>query len=155
MHKSLLILAALLFTSSLSIDAEIPKGNSISYSPSGHSSFLSFSGPPNVHRDHRDRYVAKEGDTVRMACPATGNPRPIVEWYSDDGRRINQRFNARFKPGRTLRIREVKVADSGTYVCKAVNGFGSRSVAISLIVRGTFLRSNESFFNFFLPLWGI
>ncbi len=43
--------------------------------------FCYFPGPPSVSPGFLDRYVAQEGDTVRLACPIRGNPRPIVEWY--------------------------------------------------------------------------
>ena len=37
---------------------------------------------------------------------------------------------------KTLRIKVVRLADSGVFVCKGVNGFGSESVALHLVVRG-------------------
>ena len=45
--------------------------------------FLSvpLSGPPETSADYLDRYVAQEGDTVKLLCPIVGNPKPIIEWY--------------------------------------------------------------------------
>ena len=41
--------------------------------------------------------------------------------------RLNRRY---------LKIRSVRLGDSGVIVCKGVNGFGSQSVALNLVVRG-------------------
>ncbi len=38
--------------------------------------------------------------------------------------------------GRYLKIRYVRVGDSGVLVCKGVNGFGSQSVTLNLVVKG-------------------
>ena len=46
----------------------------------------------------------------------------------------------RFKTNRRfLKIKSVEIGDSGIFVCKGVNGFGSVSVQIQLVVRGTYL----------------
>ena len=43
----------------------------------------------------------------------------------------------RFKTNRRfLKIKFVETGDSGIFVCKGVNGFGSKSVQIQLVVRG-------------------
>ena len=43
----------------------------------------------------------------------------------------------RFKTNRRfLKIKSVEIGDSGIFVCKGVNGFGSVSVQIQLVVRG-------------------
>ena len=43
----------------------------------------------------------------------------------------------RFKTNRKfLKIKSVEIGDSGIFVCKGVNGFGSKSVQIQLVVRG-------------------
>ncbi len=45
----------------------------------------------------------------------------------------------RYRPSRrSLRIREVRTQDSGVFVCKGVNGFGTEQVQIHLVVRGEF-----------------
>ena len=38
-------------------------------------------GPPIVSDEYLDRYVAKERDTVKIICPISGVPKPIIEWY--------------------------------------------------------------------------
>ena len=42
--------------------------------------FVLFAGPPEATADYLDRYVAQEGDTVKLLCPIVGNPKPIIEW---------------------------------------------------------------------------
>lgn len=94
-----------------------------------------FPGPPVVSADYLERYVAQEGDTVKILCPITGTPKPLIEWYQDDRMipptwvrfRINRRY---------IKIKDVVLADTGSYVCKGINGFGSESVALHLVVRG-------------------
>ena len=93
------------------------------------------SGPPEVTTDYLDRYVAQEGDTVKMICPIFGSPKPMIEWYQDD--HLIQPNWGRFRLNRKyLKMKEVKVKDSGVYICKGVNGFGSQSVQLNLVVRG-------------------
>ena len=43
--------------------------------------FNSMSGPPEITTAYLERYVAQEGDTVKLVCPIIGTPRPIIEWY--------------------------------------------------------------------------
>ncbi len=80
--------------------------------------------------------MAKEGDTVKMVCPIQGLPKPIIEWYQDD-RLIGSHAYDRFRSTRrVLKIRGVRTGDSGVFVCKGVNGFGSEQVELNLVVRG-------------------
>lgn len=43
--------------------------------------YFFFSGPPEIESDYLERYVAQEGDTVKLLCPIIGTPKPIIEWY--------------------------------------------------------------------------
>ena len=100
--------------------------------------FCFIKGPPEVLDDHLDRYVAQEGDTVKLLCPIVGSPKPIVEWYQDD-HLVTAAWH-RYRANRKhLRIKPVTLSDSGLFVCKAVNGFGSLSVKIQLVVHGKIL----------------
>ena len=54
-----------------------------------------------------------------------------------DDRMIQRTWGERFRLNRRhLKIRSVRLSDSGVIVCKGVNGFGSQSVALDLVVRG-------------------
>lgn len=80
--------------------------------------------------------MAQVGDTVKLICPIIGTPRPLIEWYQDE-QLIQYSSRERFRRGkRYLKIKGVQVVDSGVYVCKGVNGFGSRSVDLNLVVKG-------------------
>ena len=49
----------------------------------------------------------------------------------DESRWHRFRTNRRY-----LKIKSVEIVDSGIFICKGVNGFGSVSVQIQLVVRG-------------------
>ena len=38
-------------------------------------------GPPEITTAYLERYVAQEGDTLKLVCPIIGTPRPMIEWY--------------------------------------------------------------------------
>ena len=94
---------------------------------------VSLLGPPVVEDGYAEKYVAEEDDVVKLNCPIIGNPKPIIEWYRDDQLiPIWDRFRTNRK---TLKIKGVTLADSGIIECKGVNGFGSESVQIHLLVK--------------------
>ena len=83
---------------------------------------------------YAEKYVAEEDEVVKLNCPISGNPKPIIEWYQDD-QLIHPMWD-RFRSNRkTLKIRGVSLADTGIFECKGVNGFGSVSVQIHLMVK--------------------
>lgn len=82
-------------------------------------------GKPQVHL---------AGKTVLLPCLAEGDPAPIVEWFKDSV--LVQPTWTRFRQThRGLRIKAVDPEDSGRYICRAVNGFGTAQ--LSLILRVT------------------
>ncbi|XP_070210630.1 fibroblast growth factor receptor-like 1, partial [Littorina saxatilis] len=92
------------------------------------------SGPPRVIDKPHHRHLAKRGKNTRLVCPVEADPTPFTEWKKD-GEKINSAWT-RFKVNQdgNLRIREVEMADSGLYVCRATNGFGSISINYTVIV---------------------
>ena len=61
---------------------------------------------------------------------------------------IQRTWGERFRMNRRyLKIRSVRLGDSGVIVCKGVNGFGSQSVTLNLVVKG-----NASSYRWKLPL---
>ena len=86
-------------------------------------------GPPVVEDGYNEKYVAEEKDVVKLNCPISGNPKPIIEWYQDD--QLIHPMRDRFRTSRkSLKIKGVNLADSGIFECKGVNGFGSLSVQV-------------------------
>jgi hypothetical protein len=66
----------------------------------------------------------RAGGTLRLSCPVELDSQPIFEW-TRDGENIYSGWE-RFKvTNQGLRIRDLAEDDSGHYVCRATNGFGS------------------------------
>ncbi len=77
--------------------------------------------------------VAHLGETVKLVCPVDGYPTPMVEW-SKDGEKIDFMWERHKTGRRTLRIRNANEDDTGVFVCKGVNGFGTEQVRVELVV---------------------
>lgn len=92
-------------------------------------------GPPRVSEKVAHRQSARLGSAIKLPCPVEGDPPPLIMW-TKDGRNIHSGW-IRFRILRMgLKIKEVEADDTGTYVCKATNGFGSVNVNYTLIVIG-------------------
>ena len=76
---------------------------------------------------------------VKLLCPISGNPQPIIEW-SKDGETIDftwSRYKTNPKKGflKFLKPLDLKL-DNGIFVCKGINGFGTEQVRMHLLVEG-------------------
>ena len=59
---------------------------------------------------------------------------PLITWIQKDLGEVDYSYS-RFKTNkRTLKIKDVGKDDTGSYICKAVNGFGNVEVMIDLII---------------------
>lgn len=93
------------------------------------------SGPPRVFEKVAHRQSARIGSAIKLPCPVEGDPPPLLMW-TKDGRNIHSGW-IRFRILRMgLKIKEVEADDTGTYICKATNGFGSVNINYTLIVIG-------------------
>lgn len=100
-----------------------------------HKNSLWLSGPPRVSEKVVHRQSARIGSAIKLPCPVEGDPPPLIMW-TKDGRNIHSGW-IRFRILRMgLKIKEVEADDSGTYICKATNGFGSVNINYTLIVIG-------------------
>ncbi len=98
-----------------------------------YSLLLFFSGPPQAEQREIKR-VGRIGEKIKLVCPIGGFPAPQIEW-SKDGEKIDWMWDERFKTGRkSLKILNANEDDTGIYHCKGINGFGSESVRVELIV---------------------
>ena len=98
-------------------------------------------GPPQRRRE-REHLVVAAGEDLKMVCPVLGNPAPIVEW-SKDGENVDYSWT-RVKTNKNyLKLRGAQKADTGVWVCRAVNGFGSVSVDLELVVTEASLSESE------------
>uniref|UniRef100_A0A8C4GJP6 Heparan sulfate proteoglycan 2 n=1 Tax=Dicentrarchus labrax TaxID=13489 RepID=A0A8C4GJP6_DICLA len=74
-----------------------------------------------------------EGDTLRLYCRATGSPTPKLTWLKNGGQIPPQARMDRTDIG-TLLIPNIKMSDSGTYMCVGSNSIGSNSAPIKVTV---------------------
>lgn len=92
-------------------------------------------GPPTAERKEVKKIVGV-GETLKLQCPMSGSPPPIIDW-TKDGEQINNYAWTRFKTTKkNLKIKPVMIEDTGIYICKGTNGFGSEEIRIDLIVIG-------------------
>ena len=92
-------------------------------------------GPPRVSERVAHRQSIRIGRTMKLPCPVEGDPPPLIMW-TKDGRNIHSGWT-RFRVLQNgLRIKEVETDDAGTYICKAINGFGSVNINYTLIIIG-------------------
>uniref|UniRef100_A0A3Q3IGR0 Heparan sulfate proteoglycan 2 n=1 Tax=Monopterus albus TaxID=43700 RepID=A0A3Q3IGR0_MONAL len=75
----------------------------------------------------------QEGDTLRLYCRASGSPTPKLTWLKNGGHLPPEAQTDRTDIG-TLLIPNIKVSDSGTYMCVGSNSIGSNSAPIKVTV---------------------
>eukprot|EP00062_Callorhinchus_milii_P007105 gi/632948369/ref/XP_007889568.1/ PREDICTED: fibroblast growth factor receptor-like 1 [Callorhinchus milii] len=90
-------------------------------------------GPPKISRRVVSRQSVKLGRTIRLPCPVEGDPPPLTMWIKD-GRTIHSGWTRFRVLQHGLKIKEVEAEDSGVYVCRATNGFGSIHLNYTLII---------------------
>uniref|UniRef100_H9GC28 DS cell adhesion molecule like 1 n=1 Tax=Anolis carolinensis TaxID=28377 RepID=H9GC28_ANOCA len=75
---------------------------------------------------------AKAGQLVELPCIASGYPNPAIRWIKD-GRPLpaDSRWTKRLTG---LTISDLRVEDSGMYICEVTNTFGSAEVTGTLMV---------------------
>ena len=96
---------------------------------------LIFPGPPHATQKELKR-IGRMGETVKLVCPITGYPQPMIVW-SKNGEQIDSDFTwdrHRVTKKSGLKIKNVSEDDTGVFECKGVNGFGSETVRVELIV---------------------
>jgi len=89
-------------------------------------------GPP-IAQQKEMKKIVRLGEDVKIQCPISGNPTPIIEWKRG-GETIDYSFIRFRTKGRQLRIKKTQEDDTGVYICKGVNGFGNIEVRVDLIV---------------------
>ena len=87
----------------------------------------------------RDYKVVPQGDSVKLTCPIFGQPTPIITW-SKGSETITDYAWTRFSlDKKSLKISQAEYDDTGIYICKGTNGYGSNEVRIDLFVIGEYL----------------
>lgn len=93
-------------------------------------------------------------EKLDISCKATGKQQATLFWYKD-GKVIEESFDDRINLKHyhdlwTLQIRNVTVADSGTYRCEAMNRAGSSFSEAKVLVKGINVPQKYSTFEFIL-----
>ena len=90
----------------------------------------------------RDYKVVPQGSSVKLTCPILGLGRsPLITW-SKGGETITDYAWTRFSlDKKSLKISQAEYDDTGIYICKGTNGYGSNEVRIDLFVIGECLLS--------------
>uniref|UniRef100_A0A3Q1H130 Heparan sulfate proteoglycan 2 n=1 Tax=Acanthochromis polyacanthus TaxID=80966 RepID=A0A3Q1H130_9TELE len=82
-----------------------------------------------------------EGDSLRLYCRASGSPTPKLTWLKNGGQIPPQARMDRTDIG-TLLIPNIKMSDSGTYMCVGSNSVGSNSAPIKVgVLKGQMTQS--------------
>lgn len=74
------------------------------------------------------------GQSVELPCIASGYPNPTIRWLKD-GRPLpaDSRWTRRITG---LTVSDLRLEDSGNYICEVTNSFGSKEVTGHLNVIG-------------------
>ncbi len=84
------------------------------------------SDPPKVRKYPADgRLLVRKGETVTLTCEGEGSPRPTITW-SKVGKRMPD--GSETVEGDSISFKSVNHHHSGTYECRANNGYGVEAV---------------------------
>ena len=104
--------------------------------------------PPELAADTvtaREEFEKKQGDVFTVACSVSGRPMPRVAWFKN-GVELIDGIESISESTSRLRVRNLRVEDSGTYTCVGRNMAGDVRKDYRLTVRNTLLE-NPVFYN--------
>ncbi|NXD75821.1 TITIN protein, partial [Halcyon senegalensis] len=108
---------------------------------------LTVSEPPSFVKKVDPSYLLTPGDSARLQCKIKGSPEIQVTWfkYNKEIRESNTHKMSFVNSVAVLDILEMKVDDSGSYSCEAVNEVGSDSCTTEVVVKEppSFIRTLE------------
>lgn len=82
------------------------------------------------------------GETIEVACPASGNPTPIITWFKDNETLVEDSGIILRDGNRNLTIRRVRKEDGGVYTCQACNVLGCARAETLFIIEGAQEKTN-------------
>lgn len=102
--------------------------------------FFPFLEPPSFVKKVDPSYLLTPGDSARLQCKIKGSPEIQVTWFKNNKeiRESNTHRMSFVNSVAVLDILEMKVDDSGSYSCEAVNEVGSDSCTTEVVVKGLF-----------------
>ncbi|NXO00169.1 TITIN protein, partial [Rhinopomastus cyanomelas] len=108
---------------------------------------LTVTEPPSFVKKVDPSYLLTPGDSACLQCKVKGSPEIQITWFKNN-KEIHESNTHRMSfvnSVAVLDILEVKVDDSGTYSCEAVNEVGSDSCTTELVVKDppSFVRTLE------------
>ncbi|NXH49300.1 TITIN protein, partial [Dicaeum eximium] len=108
---------------------------------------LTVTEPPSFVKKVDPSYLLTPGDSARLQCKIKGSPEIQVTWFKNN-KEIHESNTHRMSfinSVAVLDILEMKVDDTGTYSCEAVNEVGSDSCTTEVVVKEppSFIRTLE------------
>lgn len=85
-------------------------------------------------------YLMLPGESARLHCKLKGSPVIQVTWFKNN-KELNESNTVRMSfvnSEAVLDITDVKVEDSGSYSCEAINDVGSDSCSAEIVIKGLF-----------------
>ncbi|KAK1196573.1 TITIN protein, partial [Pygoscelis papua] len=108
---------------------------------------LTVTEPPSFVKKVDPSYLLTPGDSARLQCKIKGSPEIQVTWFKNNKeiRESNTHRMSFVNSVAVLDILEMKVDDSGSYSCEAVNEVGSDSCTTEVVVKEppSFIRTLE------------
>lgn len=83
-------------------------------------------------------YLMLPGESARLHCKLKGSPVIQVTWFKNN-KEVSESNTLRMSfvnSEAVLDLTDVKVEDSGTYSCEAVNDVGSDSCSAEVVIKG-------------------
>lgn len=117
--------------------------------------------PPSFVKKVDPSYLMLPGESARLHCKLKGSPVIQVTWFKNN-KELSESNTVRMyfvNSEAILDITDVKVEDSGSYSCEAVNDVGSDSCSTEIVIKGLFTEFPSSIFlrkdfpfNYLLPI---
>ncbi|NXO20801.1 TITIN protein, partial [Cisticola juncidis] len=108
---------------------------------------LTVTEPPSFVKKVDPSYLLTPGDSARLQCKIKGSPEIQVTWFKNNKEihESNVHRMSFINSVAVLDILEMKVDDTGTYSCEAVNEVGSDSCTTEVVVKEppSFIRTLE------------
>ncbi|XP_055485289.1 vascular endothelial growth factor receptor 2 [Psammomys obesus] len=89
-----------------------------------------------------ENQTATIGETIEVACPASGNPTPHITWFKDNETLVEDSGIVLKDGNRNLTIRRVRKEDEGLYTCQACNVLGCVRAETLFIIEGAQEKTN-------------